>query len=68
MRRPREAADVKAALKPGLKHRLSYTVLEGATVAHDGIDVMRSRHERFMVTWNKFNARFAEKALKAGVV
>jgi fluoroacetyl-CoA thioesterase len=25
------------------------------------------RHERFVVAWDKFNARVAEKAAKAGV-
>jgi len=36
--------------------------------AHDGIDVIgEGRHERFVVTWDKFNARVTEKALKAGV-
>ena len=36
--------------------------------AHDGIDLIgEGRHERFVVTWDKFNARVAEKAAKAGV-
>jgi fluoroacetyl-CoA thioesterase len=36
--------------------------------AHDGIDVIgEGRHERFVVNWDRFNARVAEKAVKAGV-
>jgi fluoroacetyl-CoA thioesterase len=34
--------------------------------AHDGIDLIgEGRHERFVVTWDKFNARLAAKAAKA---
>ena len=36
--------------------------------AHDGIDVIgEGRHQRFVVAWDKFNARLADKARKAGV-
>ena len=36
--------------------------------AHDGIDVIgEGRHERFVVSWDRFNTRVAEKAAKAGV-
>jgi fluoroacetyl-CoA thioesterase len=36
--------------------------------AHDGIDVIgEGRHERAVVSWDKFNARVAEKAKAAGV-
>ena len=36
--------------------------------AHDGVDVIgEGRHERFVVSWDRFNARVAEKATKAGV-
>ena len=36
--------------------------------AHDGLDVIgEGRHERVVVAWDKFNARVAEKAQKAGV-
>jgi len=36
--------------------------------AHDGIDLIgEGRHERFVVAWDKFNARVADKAAKAGV-
>jgi fluoroacetyl-CoA thioesterase len=34
--------------------------------AHDGIDLIgEGRHERFVVMWDKFNARLAAKAKKA---
>ena len=34
--------------------------------AHDGIDAIgEGRHERFVVAWDKFNARVAAKAKKA---
>jgi fluoroacetyl-CoA thioesterase len=34
--------------------------------AHDGIDLIgEGRHERFVVAWDKFNARVAAKAKKA---
>jgi fluoroacetyl-CoA thioesterase len=33
--------------------------------AHDGIDLIgEGRHERFVVAWDKFNARVADKAAK----
>jgi fluoroacetyl-CoA thioesterase len=33
---------------------------------HDGVDVIgEGRHERAVVTWDKFNARVADKAAKA---
>lgn len=36
--------------------------------AHDGVDVIgEGRHERHVVSWDKFNARVAQKAAKAGV-
>lgn len=36
--------------------------------AHDGLDLIgKGRHERFVVSWERFNARVAEKAAKAGV-
>ncbi len=35
--------------------------------AHDGIDLIgEGRHERFVVVWDKFNARVAAKTAKAG--
>jgi fluoroacetyl-CoA thioesterase len=37
--------------------------------AHDGIDLIgEGRHERFVVTWDKFNARVAAKAAKVAEV
>ena len=34
--------------------------------AHDGVDqIGAGRHERFVVAWDKFNGRVAEKAAKA---
>jgi fluoroacetyl-CoA thioesterase len=36
--------------------------------AHDGMDLIgEGRHGRVVVTWDRFNARVAEKAQKAGV-
>jgi fluoroacetyl-CoA thioesterase len=36
--------------------------------AHDGVDLIgEGRHERFVVGWDKFNQRVADKAAKAGV-
>ena len=36
--------------------------------AHDGVDpIGEGRHERFVVAWDKFNARLADKTAKAGV-
>ena len=36
--------------------------------AHDGIDLIgEGRHERFVVKWDKFNSRVAEKAKSMGV-
>jgi len=35
--------------------------------AHDGVDLIgEGRHERFVVAWDKFNARLAAKAAKIG--
>ncbi len=37
--------------------------------AHDGIDLIgEGRHERFVVLWDKFNARVAVKAQKAATM
>ena len=36
--------------------------------AHDGLDpIGEGRHERFVVAWDKFNTRIADKVAKAGV-
>jgi fluoroacetyl-CoA thioesterase len=43
-------------------HRVAFKVS-----AHDGLDLIgEGRHERFVVVWDKFNARVAAKAQKAG--
>jgi len=40
--------------------RLAFKVM-----AHDGVDLIgEGRHERFVVNWDKFNARVAAKAAK----
>ncbi len=40
-----------------------------AVKAHDGVDLIgEGRHERFVVAWEKFNARLAAKAAKAKAV
>jgi fluoroacetyl-CoA thioesterase len=37
--------------------------------AHDGVDLIgEGRHERFVVMWDKFNARVAAKAAKVAEV
>ena len=37
--------------------------------AHDGIDLIgEGRHERFVVIWDKFNARLASKVAKVAQV
>lgn len=64
-----------AATLPGMKVTVDCecTVVDGRKCAfqvraHDGLDVIgEGRHERFVVAWDKFNARVAEKAQKAGV-
>jgi fluoroacetyl-CoA thioesterase len=62
-----------AATPPGLTVTVDAEVSEviGNRVAfkvkaHDGIDMIgEGRHERFVVMWDKFNARVAAKAAKA---
>jgi fluoroacetyl-CoA thioesterase len=50
-----ECADVKGK-RVGFKVR-----------AHDGVELIgQGRHERFVVAWDTFNARVAEKAAKVG--
>jgi fluoroacetyl-CoA thioesterase len=40
-----------------------------AVKAHDGIDLIgEGRHERFVVAWDKFNARLAAKAAKVSAM
>ncbi len=61
-----------AATLPGMTVTVDVEVTEivgnrvGFTVkAHDGIDLIgEGRHERFVVAWDKFNARVAAKAKK----
>jgi fluoroacetyl-CoA thioesterase len=37
--------------------------------AHDEVDLIgEGRHERFVVAWDKFNARVAEKAVRVGAL
>jgi fluoroacetyl-CoA thioesterase len=51
--------DVECAQIEG--QRISFKVK-----AHDGIDLIGDgRHDRFVVSWDKFNARLAAKAAKA---
>jgi fluoroacetyl-CoA thioesterase len=62
-----------AATLPGMTVTVDVEVTEvvGQRVAfkvkaHDGIDLIgEGRHERFVVMWDKFNARVAAKAAKA---
>jgi fluoroacetyl-CoA thioesterase len=64
-----------AATPPGLTVTVDCECIEvkGQKVtfklhAHDGVDLIgEGRHERFIVPWEKFNARVAEKAKAAGV-
>ena len=60
----------EAATPPGLAITVDAecTTVHGNRVsfeirAHDGIDLIgRGRHQRFVVAWDKFNARVADKA------
>jgi fluoroacetyl-CoA thioesterase len=64
-----------AATPPGLTNAVEVecTSVDGKRLsfnvkAHDGVDVIgEGRHERHVVAWDKFNARVASKATKAGV-
>jgi len=52
---------VDAAVASVAGNRVGFTVK-----AHDGIDLIgEGRHERFVVPWDKFNARVAAKAERA---
>jgi fluoroacetyl-CoA thioesterase len=63
-----------AATPPGLKVTVDAEVVavDGPRVtlkvkAHDGIDpIGEGTHQRFVVAWDKFNARVAKKAQKTG--
>jgi fluoroacetyl-CoA thioesterase len=62
-----------AATPPGMTVTVDAEVVQVAgnrvafsVKAHDGIDpIGEGRHERYVVTWDKFNARVAAKAAKA---
>jgi fluoroacetyl-CoA thioesterase len=64
-----------AATPPGLTVTVDCECVEVAgrkvvfkVRAHDGVDLIgEGRHERFVVAWDKFNARIADKAKAAGV-
>ena len=65
-----------AATPPGLTVTVDCecTEVKGQKVsfkvrAHDGVDLIgEGRHERYVVAWDKFNARVLDKAKAAGVV
>jgi fluoroacetyl-CoA thioesterase len=62
-----------AATPPGLTVDVDVecTAVEGrkvsfAVMAHDGVDMIgEGRHERFVVAWDRFNAKVADKAAAA---
>jgi fluoroacetyl-CoA thioesterase len=62
-----------AATPPGMTVTVDAEVIQIAgnrvafsVKAHDGMDpIGEGRHERYVVTWDKFNARVAAKAAKA---
>jgi fluoroacetyl-CoA thioesterase len=64
-----------AATPPGLTVTVDVecVAIEGPRItfqvkAHDGMDAIgEGRHQRFVVAWDKFNARLADKAGKVGV-
>jgi fluoroacetyl-CoA thioesterase len=63
----------EAATPPGLTITVDVecTAIHGNRVtfevrAHDGVDLIgKGRHQRFVVPWDKFNARVADKAAAA---
>ena len=58
---PGQTVTVDAAVDKIVGNRVSFKVK-----AHDGVDLIgEGRHERFVVDWEKFNARLAAKAAKA---
>jgi fluoroacetyl-CoA thioesterase len=58
---PGQTVTVDAEVEKIVGNRVSFKVK-----AHDGIDLIgEGRHERFVVVWEKFNARVAAKAEKA---
>jgi fluoroacetyl-CoA thioesterase len=58
---PEQMVTVDVELDKIVGYRVGFKVK-----AHDGIDLIsEGRHERFVVYWDKFNARLAAKAAKA---
>jgi fluoroacetyl-CoA thioesterase len=65
-----------AATPPGLTVTVDVecVAVEGARIsfkvkAHDGLDpIGEGRHQRYVVKWDKFNARLAEKAKNAAAI
>jgi fluoroacetyl-CoA thioesterase len=58
---PGQTVTVDAEVERIVGNRVGFKVK-----AHDGIDLIgEGRHERFVVYWDKFNARLAAKAAKA---
>ena len=65
-----------AATPPGLTVTVDVecVAIEGARIsfkvnAHDGVDpIGEGRHQRYVVRWDKFNARLAEKAKNAAAI
>jgi fluoroacetyl-CoA thioesterase len=57
---PGQTVTVDVAVSEIIGNRVGFKVK-----AHDGIDLIgEGRHERFVVIWDKFNARLAAKAAK----
>jgi fluoroacetyl-CoA thioesterase len=57
---PGQTVTVDVACAQVVGPRISFNVK-----AHDGIDLIgEGRHDRFVVSWDKFNARLVEKAAK----
>jgi fluoroacetyl-CoA thioesterase len=58
---PGQTVTVDAEVDKIVGNRIGFKVK-----AHDGIDLIsEGRHERFVVSWDKFNARLTAKAAKA---
>jgi fluoroacetyl-CoA thioesterase len=61
---PGMTVTVDAEVADVVGNRVGFTVK-----AHDGVDLIgEGRHERFVILWDKFNARVAAKAKKAAAV
>ena len=58
---PGQTVTVEVECAEVVGQRISFNVK-----AHDGIDLIgKGRHDRFVVSWDKFNARLKAKAAKA---